>query len=526
MRKPFALTIAAILALTPAIAGCADKKETETAPAASQAAAQTSSGTAKGLDTSKKIKVSAMNVLYSAAPPDKSSGVKLLEDKYNIDYTYIPVAAADYMNKLGVAVASGDIPDLTVIPALDEAWYNYLENNVFMPLESYINEKDTPNLAKIPKDIIDKLTFNGHIYGIPKLRSQASHTLTIRQDWLDKLGLAMPSTYDELEAVMKKFVENDPDGNGKKDTYGLALAAGSGFFGGSVSLLGSMKTPFNANWTEHTDGKIYPVLSHPNFRRSLEYLSRLYKEGIISKDFVIMKSNQAEDDFLSGKAGVIGDFAWNAYTKERLDKARAVNPSFKWTPVPPLKTPEGFQGYAMGSGFNGFIAIPASQSKDENKVRRMLKFLDDQMTPDLNSDVYKLLNYGTEGVHYTMKDGKVAYTDQGTKERPGLYILASPSPDATLDNPNDSDEIRGAKKASYKAALMGTPYSDPTIKIVPTPTLKEKGTELNKALFEGVVKVISGEQPIEFYDKALADWQAKGGQKILDEMNAAYKAKK
>ncbi|MGG1515437.1 extracellular solute-binding protein [Paenibacillus oryzisoli] len=518
MKKKIALPLASMLVLTALLTACSNNKSSDVEPTKSQPAASDNG------DTSKRIKVSAMTILYSAAPPDKSSGMKILEDKYNMDYTFIPVAAADYYNKLGVAVASGDLPDLTVYPGLDENWYNYLDNGVFMPLEDYINEKDTPNIAKIPKETLGLVTYKGHVYGLPRLRSQAAHTLTIRKDWLDKLGLAMPTTYDELEAVMKQFVERDPDGNGKKDTYGLAFNAGSGTLG-AVSLLGSFNTPTNINWSKHTDGKIYPVLAHPNFRDGLSYLTKLYKEGILSKDFVIMKGNQAEDDFLNGRAGVIGDFAWNAYSMDRLNKARAVNPNFQWEPIPALKGPNGFQGYAKGSGINGFVAIPATQSKDAAKVKRMLKFLDDQMAADMNSDPYKILNYGKEGEHYNLKDGKVVYTDLGNKERPSLYLITNPPSEATgLNNPNDSKEIQDVKNASYKAALAGTPYSDPALKLVPTPTLKEKGTELNKNLFENIVKVITGEQSLESYDKALADWKTKGGQKILDEMNEAYMA--
>lgn len=518
MKKTIALFLTPLLAFTLISAGCSGGKDTQGEPTQTQPAS--------GLDTSKRIKVSAMNILYTAAPPDKSSGIKILEDKYNMDYSYIPVTSADYFNKLGVAVASGDIPDLTVIPGLDETWYNYVDSDVFMPLEKYINEVDTPNLAKVPKEIMDLMTYNGHIYGLPRLRSQASHTLVIRQDWLDKLGLTMPTTYEELEAVMKQFVENDPDGNGKNDTYGIAFNASSSGLGG-VSLLGSFKTPTNIAWSEHTDGKIYPVYQHPNFREALEYLVRLYKEGIISKDFVIMKGNQLEEDFLSGRVGVTAGFAWNAYTKERLDKARAVNPNFQWAPVPALKGPDGFQGYSLGIGFNGFIAIPAAQANDETKVKRMLKFIDDQMEADIDSELYHLLNYGNEGEHYNIVDGKVQFTDLGNKERTGLYLISNPPLEATdLNNPNDSQELQDVKNASYKAALTGTPYSDPSAKLMSTPTLKEKGAELSKLMLEDIIKVISGEKPIEFYDQALANWKEKGGQKILDEMNEAYQANK
>lgn len=524
MKKMITLSLAFVLVTTLLTAACSNNSNNNKNNKPGSESTPTQNQANEKDDTTKKINVSAMTILYSAAPPDKSSGMKILEDKYNMDYSFIPVAAADYYNKLGVMVASGDLPDLTVYPALDENWYNYVENGVFMPLENFINEQDTPNLAKMPKEIMDLMTYNGHIYGLPRLRSQAAHTLTIRKDWLDNLGLDMPTTYEELESVMKQFVERDPDENGQKDTYGLAFNAGSGALG-AVSLLGSFNTPMNINWNKHTDGKIYPVLAHPNFRDGLAYLAKLYSEGILSKDFVIMKGNQAEDDFLSGRAGVIGDFAWNAYNEDRLNKARAINPDFQWEPIPALKGPNGFQGYAKGSGFNGFVAIPATQAKDEAKVKRMLKFLDDQMESDINSELYRLLKHGIEGEHYNMQDGKVVYTDLGNKERPSLYLITNPPTDVVdLNNPNDSQEIKDVKNASYKAALTGTPYSDPALKLVPSPTFKEKGTELNKMLFENIVKVITGEQPLEFYDKALEDWKAKGGQKILDEMNETYQA--
>ncbi|MDF2937720.1 MAG: peptide permease [Paenibacillaceae bacterium] len=487
----------------------------------------TGGGTAAGseADMSKRIKVSAMTISYGATPPDKSSGIKILEDKYNMDYTFIPIASTDYINKLGVTIASGDIPDLVVMPGLDQNWYNYMDNGVFLPLEKYINEKDTPNLAKLDKDFLSLFSGNGHLYGLPRLRSQASLNLTIRKDWLDKLSLPVPSTYDELYAAMKQFVEKDPDGNGKNDTYGMGFYVGTLAFGGTTSLFGSYKTPFNVNWSEAADGKIYPVMAHPNYRQSLEYLAKAYKDGIISKDFVIMKGTQAEDDFLTGKSGVWGDFAWNAYSQDRLDKARAVNPKFEWLPIPPLKgAPDGLQGYARGQGFNGFISIPAALGKDEAKVKRMLKFIDDQMGEDMNSELYKLLNYGKEGEHYQVVDGKTSYKDLGVKERPGLYLISNPPAEATgLNNPIESKEVQAVKNASFAAATAGAAFPDAMLGLVPTEMLKDKGGELNKLLLEASVKVISGEEPLTFYDKTLEEWKTKGGRQIVDEMNAAYK---
>ena len=44
--------------------------------------------------------------------------------------------------------------------------------------------------------------------------------IIFRQDWLDKLGLKYPETLDDMKNVLIAFTNNDPDGNGKNDTYG------------------------------------------------------------------------------------------------------------------------------------------------------------------------------------------------------------------------------------------------------------------------------------------------------------------
>lgn len=48
----------------------------------------------------------------------------------------------------------------------------------------------------------------------------------IRQDWLENLGLEMPTSLDELYDVLYAFTYNDPDGNGVDDTYGITSAGG------------------------------------------------------------------------------------------------------------------------------------------------------------------------------------------------------------------------------------------------------------------------------------------------------------
>ncbi|MDX3582360.1 sugar ABC transporter substrate-binding protein [Streptomyces europaeiscabiei] len=62
---------------------------------------------------------------------------------------------------------------------------------------------------------------DGEHYGIPY--SRQAQTLMIRKDWLRKLGLKAPTTWAEMLAVAKAFADRDPDGDGRKDTYGMVV---------------------------------------------------------------------------------------------------------------------------------------------------------------------------------------------------------------------------------------------------------------------------------------------------------------
>ena len=64
---------------------------------------------------------------------------------------------------------------------------------------------------------------DGKIYGVFN-KFEGGTLPTVRQDWMEKLNLEEPKTLDDFYNVFKAFKEQDPDGNGKDDTYGLSTA--------------------------------------------------------------------------------------------------------------------------------------------------------------------------------------------------------------------------------------------------------------------------------------------------------------
>ena len=172
--------------------------------------------------------ISIMTTFFGAEPPGPDNViVKEIEKRTNTKLNITWVSPNSYNEKVNVTLASGDMPDLTLIG--DNFAPNVrtmAEQGAFWELESYI--KDYPNLSEYPKESWDNSRYqDGKIYGIPRVRGLDGGMVSVRKDWLDKLKLPVPKTTEDLYNVMKAFTNDDPDGNGKKDTVGLVGSIGS-----------------------------------------------------------------------------------------------------------------------------------------------------------------------------------------------------------------------------------------------------------------------------------------------------------
>jgi multiple sugar transport system substrate-binding protein len=122
----------------------------------------------------------------------------------------------DFETKLTAAATAHNLPDLVVDDAAQLG--NFKTQGIIQAVDkSKIAGADqlTPASWDSAKDL------KGDVYAVPF--SAQANLLFIRSDWLTKLGLQPPKTWDDVVAVAKAFTTQDPDGDGKADTYGLAV---------------------------------------------------------------------------------------------------------------------------------------------------------------------------------------------------------------------------------------------------------------------------------------------------------------
>ena len=125
---------------------------------------------------------------------------------------------------------------------------------------------------------------DGKIYGLPKYQRFWPATASrqfINQQWLDQLGLSMPTTWDELYEVLVAFKEKDANGNGDpNDEIPMDWPGGIGGYFNPAVLLGKSITLTDGGQGYFVeDGQVKNFLTDERYKTMVVFLNKLYKAG-------------------------------------------------------------------------------------------------------------------------------------------------------------------------------------------------------------------------------------------------------
>lgn len=279
------------------LSACGNKE-----PANSGQAANTAGNEAGKAAPVAKTKISWMNILHSTTPPTDTVLNKIEEiTNTELDFSWVPDASKE--ERINTALASDSLADIVTLTLLENSSVrNALKAGVFWDVGPYLDE--FPNLAAISQDMRTSASIEGKLYGIPMVKDIARNGVILRKDWLDKLGLQVPQTTDELMQVAKAFTEEDPDGNGSKDTTGFIDRSDLVF--GAFKTLGSyFGTP--SSWDVDDSGKVTPEFESEGYVKAMEYMKELYKGGYINQDFAVTAKTDQQQGFAQGRRGFMSE---------------------------------------------------------------------------------------------------------------------------------------------------------------------------------------------------------------------------
>jgi putative aldouronate transport system substrate-binding protein len=219
---------------------------------------------------------------------------------------------------------------------------------------------------------------------------------TVRKDWLDKLNLKEPTTLDELYNVLKAFKEQDPDGNGEPDTYGLTTA-------GLYDIQGIMSAAgLKARYVVKDGKRTIPYASDAAIPM-YEWFANLSKEGILDPNFITNDGAKMRNLFLTDRVGMIT--YWDAWVGmfNDLRKQEDPNTTFRAAGIPSIPGPDGT--ILMRRGDPDFWIIPTN-AEHPDAAKKFLEFWNSKEGITLGS-------LGVEGEDYTLSNGTYTLTEEG-----------------------------------------------------------------------------------------------------------------
>mgnify|MGYP001217451617 CR=1 FL=1 len=421
-----------------------------------------------------------------------------------------------YTDKMNTALTTNSLKSATFVKYTDYILVkNAIRSGAFWEIGPYLDEY--PNLSKLDRDILNQAAVDGKIYGLYTERPSSRQGIILRKDWLDKLGLDEPSTLDELYEVLWAFSNDDPDGNGLNDTFGLT-DRNDLIFGAFKTLSSYFGTP--NNWAIEGD-KLIAEFETEAYMDTMRFMRKLYQEGLINQDFAVTSKQVQRDHFIRGAAGV---YIGSMTDAQRLaEETMKVNPEAELTIVNRISGPQGFKIWSIPN-YNGLYVFSRKAIADEEQLRAVLGFFDRSM----DADVSNLMRYGFVNRHHVMLDDKV-YLPQETyslrvSEVNQLHTLMI----ADLSNPNLLP-VKNYEPLTELAERLSEDNNqflveDPTVSL-DSATYDERGSELYKIITDATFNYILGHLDDEGFLAEVERWRTSGGDKIKQEYMESYHSK-
>lgn len=440
--------------------------------------------------------------------------IQYLNEKFNIDLQVMWTDGPTYKEKLNVLAASSDLPDMYAVTS--DNFGKWQNEGIFLDLAPYLDEY--PNLKNaFPQDQWEMLNPQGKILGIPRWELQNRDSYQIRADWLDKLGIAMPDEdtfdVDQFYEIMRAFALDDPDGNGKKDTVGFTTD------NRLVTNTDQLRAAFGlANQWKMVDGELIPEYVQSDEQKAfLGYLRKMYEEGVLDQDFLSKQNANVYETFQSGRSGLFSHHSRGIITDEL--KLRESTPEARLVQLAPPIGPDGLRGNP--TSLIGANKIVINNKIDKKKQERILEILDWWVT-DEGTDIMKS---GIEGIHYQVEaDGTVSMTDLTESDLPRImnnWFFKRADPNLNIFKWTDPEEA--AFDAAYNENNAKYPWFNESGGLeIFSETYAKEWNNLSTKFKEAQLKIVIGQEPIEYIDQAIQEWRAGGGDQIIEEMNTAY----
>lgn len=464
------------------------------------------------------------------------------KERFNIEVTNKWIVSSDYSTKLNLSIADGDLPDVFFCSA--DQFQQLYEANMIQDLTDVyeVYASDTlKGYMEAEAATFETAKRDGRVYAIPQLsygKIDQINQIWVRHDWMEESGMDSLESIEDVEKLARIFME-------KYGTYGITEDKDlTGFF--------IMAPAWGAHpkiWVETEDGTLGYGSVQPEMKQALAAYAEWYAEGILNPEFVSQDMAAMSQEVVSGEAGI--------------------NPFYQWWGDDPGVAVIGnlgpdaiFDAYEIPSANGGEVTFPITfpnygyivvSSKCEHpeaaiKLLNLFAYLSDDaagiedpdwlnnffdkaypvipyglrvFNPNTDYDQYVQVSSALEAFEAGEEVDTVALGKNSAKYFNCVEFVENQTPAAVADYCQQGNGEHAAYYISKKVLDEGRIVND-AMWGSPTMTLSSMGSTLDDILLEGFTKIIVGQQPVDYFDTLVAEWEAAGGAQATQEINETY----
>ncbi|HJA94124.1 MAG TPA: extracellular solute-binding protein [Candidatus Eisenbergiella merdipullorum] len=522
--------MALLMAASMTLAACGQAQPSEEASSAEGAAVQETQTTSEeeqaSVDTDAsdvKVEVFLTTNWGGELPPEGDPVEAYIEEFAGGDWSLtLPVEGE---TELVTRFASGVAPDVIGFSDATQVDMLYDQGVLVDDWNVYADKIPTvmENMGETQRAILT--TEDGKLKALGTLPGQQKFTFMIRQDWLDNLGMDMPTTHEELLEVMKAFTFDDPDGNGVDDTYGFTAAGGGG-----VGEVRNLLLLFgNQSYYITEDNTVSHPVVDGSFKEYLDFAKAMVDAKVINPDWYTLGWDERKPALYAGSYGI----CWYPPAALLSETARNIEDSSDTTMADAWAVMDPCGGKALSKAVQGsLLSVSAETAQDSAKMDIICDFLEKTSGFSENylgvrmyvgmseytgatvyspTNVYQYYDSSREDDFFTLKNayGGIANWGKLIDCNGGSVIMGNTKePDYWSERAIQLNEDVDALETWPNEFRLYTP--DPTL-----------ANNMDSLLQQFEISYIMGEN--SDYDGFVNEWLSSGGQDLLDGAEETFK---
>ena len=442
----------------------------------------------------------AMTPVWGPAPPgyQQSAYLQAVNAELGVPVNFTIQDGNTYADKLNAMFGARDVPDLLCVPGWEvpkiphfaEAAKVLFEDLTDVLKGDAVNAY--PMLATFPTAAWRNAIWNERLYSVPNpTDGPFPWAMFTRKDLLDARGLSVPKSLDDLLAMAKQVT--DPS----KKVWAF----------GDIFAMVQMyhKVPGSkGGWRLKPDKTPEFKYETPEYRRALEVMAQIYKDGLVHPDIIASKG--ADQNQLFAQSGsIVFAQAGVGFWQGAQAEFQKVNPKLNIQPVPIFSATGGDPLVWVAVDPISYTFIRKGLGKD--RVEELLRVVNWCSAP-LGSQEAQLRDYGVEGRHHTRTPNGPTKTDLAFKEIANQYFFISgrnPTIGPLPDTPNYVQDVLAYSNETVKH-LEPDPWDG--LKLEMPAAFKSFAVPAE----EKFTDVLRGRRPVSDVDSIVNEWKANGGE--------------